>query len=275
LYSFNNFNNLIRLLFQNEKTAIGLIQNYATTISLEQQIASQQLELQANAADLKSVESENRQLSKQVSKLEEEKEKLKQRIKQQNNNKRVVLYGKKYNHNDLLDTAALILNGEQFEKVESLMAITNRDFVKHTTHYRYLKVLLRVVREMFNEESDKLAKRIEELKKEDKLGSLLVSLDAAWNRRGHTSKLGNFAAILISEHADLNNKVLWQETRSFKRTKLVKGKDKIVHEGTTILFFIHSFIYLFYLNVYYFSLSLAIHILMIRQSWRLLAGDGN
>jgi len=35
----------------------------------------------------------------------------------------------------------------------------------------------------------------------------------------------------MSEHDELNNKVLWQETRSFDRWKLINGEDTIVHSG--------------------------------------------
>ena len=61
---------------------------------------------------------------------------------------------------------------------------------------------------------------------------MFIAIDGGWNRRGHISELGNFAAVLISNHESLNNKVLWQSTRAFQRTKTTVGKNVItVFEG--------------------------------------------
>lgn len=172
-------------------------------------------------------------LNKKLALIEREVEKLKDKIGPIRKNKRVK--GEKgygFNHNDLLDTAAIVMTGEQFEKFESIMKITNRCCVSHRTFYRYLPEILKSSQQLFEEEQEKLVKIIENRYREKTLGSLLISIDAAWNKRGHTSELGNFAAVLISPHVELNNKVLWQSTRTFSHKKLINGEDVVVHEGT-------------------------------------------
>ncbi len=131
----------------------------------------------------------------------------------------------------MLDAAVIVLTGEQFEKFEAIMKMTNRPCVSSRTYYRYLPLISNIIKKVFKEEQDKLTKEIKELHTNNRLGSLLVAIDAGWNKRGHTSELGNFSAMLISSHDSLNNKVLWQASKSFSRTKKIKGEDVIVHEG--------------------------------------------
>ncbi len=143
----------------------------------------------------------------------------------------VSAYG--YNHNHMLDTAVIVITGEQFEKYEAIMKMTNRQCVSSKTYYRYLPLITNIIKKVFEEEQEKLIKEIKELHTQNKLGSLLVAIDAGWNKRG-PSELGNFFAVLMSSRASLNNKVIWQASKSFSRTKQIKGKDVIVHEGKKI-----------------------------------------
>lgn len=138
-----------------------------------------------------------------------------------------------FNYSDLLDTAAIVLSGSQYAKIEEFLNLTNRSGVGHTTHYRYLPVLERIVQKLQEEEKEKLAALIKEKHEDGTLGNLMVAIDGAWNQRGHTSELGNFAAVLISPHECLNNKVLYLTSKSFTRTKWNKKKerDQVVHQG--------------------------------------------
>jgi len=136
-----------------------------------------------------------------------------------------------YDHQDLLDTAVIVLAGEQFEKFEALMKITNRSCVSKTIFYRYSPIVLRIVQEIFEGEQVRLVQLIRELYAQEKLGTLLLAIDGAWNKRGHNSMLGNFAAILISHHDSINNKVLYQHTRTFSRNHLKNNQVINVHKG--------------------------------------------
>lgn len=115
-------------------------------------------------------------------------------------------------------------------KWNSVMKLSKRTGVDSTTFYRNLIYVVRAVRIVWKEEQNRLM----ELLKESHLNNkpkCLLSIDGAWNQRGHTSELGNFAAVLISEDENLNNKVLYATTKLFARRKFIQGKDVIVQEG--------------------------------------------
>ncbi|MCL4420028.1 hypothetical protein M1146_08175, partial [Patescibacteria group bacterium] len=46
-----------------------------------------------------------------------------------------------YGHDDLCDTASLILGGHQFEKIEEFLVLANRNGVGKSTFYRYQKLI--------------------------------------------------------------------------------------------------------------------------------------
>ncbi len=135
------------------------------------------------------------------------------------------------NHSHLVDTATIILSGQQFEKFFESMMISNRTCVSRGTYFRHLPVVERVIKKIWKEEQERLVKIVKEKKEDGSLGELLIAIDAGWHKRGHTSELGNFAGVLISCHSELNNKVIFASNKEMSRKKLVNGKDEVVFEG--------------------------------------------
>jgi len=136
-----------------------------------------------------------------------------------------------FNKQDMRDTASVVLSGLQYEKYEEFMILTKHSYVSQKTYYRYLPVVERVIDKLWKEEQERIERIIKEKKKEGTLGELLVAIDGAWHKRGHTSELGNFAGVIISCHPELNNKVMYASNRTMSRKKMIKGKEKVVHEG--------------------------------------------
>ena len=148
--------------------------------------------------------------------------------------RRVIVDGESeygYNHNDLVDTATIVLSGQQYEKFYESMTLSNRPCVSRGTYFRYLPVVERVIEKLWKEEQERLVKIVKEKKEDGSLGELLIAIDAGWHKRGHTSELGNFAGVLISCHSELNNKVIFASNKEMSRKKLVNGKDEVVFEG--------------------------------------------
>src|SRR4051812_42745565 len=120
----------------------------------------------------------------------------------------------------------------EYEKFEGLMTMTNRENrVKQRTFYRYLVYVERAVEKIWKEEQERLKKLIMEKHQNNTLGDLFIAVDAGWHKRGHTSEFGNFAAVLVSKHEELNNKVLWATSKAMKRLKTIKGVEKEVYSG--------------------------------------------
>jgi hypothetical protein len=63
-----------------------------------------------------------------------------------------------FSHNDLLDVAAIVLSGQQFEKFQECMIMTNRKFISRTTYYRYLPIIEKAIEELWKEEQKRLEK---------------------------------------------------------------------------------------------------------------------
>ncbi len=80
--------------------------------------------------------------------------------------------------------------------------------VKQGKFYRLLSYIEKAVDLLWEEEQKRIVSLIIEKYKNNTLGVLYVAIDAAWHKRGHTSEYGNFAAVLVSKHEELNNKVL-------------------------------------------------------------------
>ena len=138
-----------------------------------------------------------------------------------------------YDPEDLLDTAAIIMSGIEFEKYEAFMICTNRkgSMVTSNTYYRYLPMVEKALKEVYLKSIFELVQYI--FKHKATLPEIAASIDGAWNQRqGMNSALGNFALVLVTEDEFLNGKVLFEKTKTKERTRMDKeGIEIVVHEG--------------------------------------------
>lgn len=96
----------------------------------------------------------------------------------------------------------------EWEKMEMHYHFTDSNqSVKRGKFYRLLTYVEKAIDLIWEEEQKRILGIIIERYKSNTLGVLYVAIDAAWHKRGHTSEYGNFAAVLVSHHEDLNNKV--------------------------------------------------------------------
>ncbi len=124
------------------------------------------------------------------------------------------------------------MTGIEYEKYEAFMILTNRatTMVSSSTFYRYLPMLQVAFEEVYLESVFEIVQYL--FKNKNKLPEIAASIDGAWNQRGTTSTLGNFALVLVTEDSFLNGKILFERTMTKERTRLNKeGVEEIVHEG--------------------------------------------
>lgn len=138
-----------------------------------------------------------------------------------------------YDFKNLLDTAAIIMTGIEFEKYEAFMILTNRkdSMVTSSTFYRYLPRVEKTLEEVFLRSVFEIVQYLFKNKKQ--LPEIAASIDGAWNQRqGMNSALGNFALVLVTDDDFLNGKVLFEKTKTKERTRLnSQGEEKVVHVG--------------------------------------------
>lgn len=131
-----------------------------------------------------------------------------------------------------MDTAVIVMTGIEYEKYEAFMILTNRksSMVSSSTFYRYLPLLQKALEEVYLESVFEIVQYL--FNNKEKLPEIAASIDGAWNQRGSTSTLGNFALVLVTEDTFLNGKVLYERTMTKERTKMNKeGTEEVVHEG--------------------------------------------
>lgn len=137
-----------------------------------------------------------------------------------------------YDAADLLDTAAIVMAGIEYEKYEAFMILTKRktEMVSSGTFYRNMPMIEKALNEVYKKSVFEIVQYL--FKNKTKLPEIAASIDGAWNQRqGMNSALGNFALVLVSEDEYLNGKVLYQKTMTKERTRMNDGKETIIHEG--------------------------------------------
>jgi hypothetical protein len=88
--------------------------------------------------------------------------------------------------------------------------------------------------EVWKESIIKTLKLLFEKKTNDPNFKLAISIDAAWNKRGYISLLGNFSAIIVCSDPNMNGKCIFGGTRSISRTVVTvskTGQEKVVFDG--------------------------------------------
>jgi hypothetical protein len=130
----------------------------------------------------------------------------------------------------LLDSVAIIISGIEFLSYDQLMAFSTRTKISSQTFYRCLPIIQLALERMWKKSVYELSRYIFET---ENLPEVAVAVDGSWQRRGLTSKLGNFAGTLVSKDENLNGKIIFTVTKMKERKAMnpKTGKEEIVFAG--------------------------------------------